>query len=77
MNQPTNEVFLDLRGLPAPEPMERVLDALEKLGPGQQVRMLIEREPHPLYRLLTRCGYPFTATASPAGLFELVIGHTR
>lgn len=75
MPQPTDlpEVFLDLRGLFPPEPMERVLDALAALAPGQQVRMLIEREPHPLYRILERNGYAFRRSEPEPGLYQVVI----
>ena len=49
--------LLDLRALPAPEPMERVLDALDSLADGARLRVLLEREPHPLYGILARTGY--------------------
>ena len=75
MPQPTvpPEVFLDLRGLYPPEPMERVLDALASLQAGQQIRMLIEREPHPLYRILERNNYRYTGTEPEPGLYQVVI----
>lgn len=67
------EIFLDLCGLVPPEPMERVLDALANLGPQQQVRMLIDREPRPLYRILERNAYRFEAGMRGDGLFEILI----
>ncbi|WP_426173702.1 DUF2249 domain-containing protein [Massilia sp. TWR1-2-2] len=75
MPQPTNptEVFLDLRGLYPPEPMERVLDALADLLAGQQIRMLIEREPHPLYRILETNNYRYSSTEPEPGLYQIVI----
>jgi uncharacterized protein (DUF2249 family) len=75
MPQPTNppEVFLDLRGLFPPEPMERVLDALAGLLAGQQIRMLIEREPHPLYRILETNNYRYSSTEPEPGLYQIVI----
>lgn len=75
MPQPTDipEIFLDLRGMFPPEPMERVLDALSVLAPGQQVRMLIDREPHPLYRILERNGYVFRCSEPGPGLYQVVI----
>ena len=48
---------LDLRTLPPPEPMERVLDALDALADGDELRVLLAREPHPLYGVLARMGY--------------------
>lgn len=67
------EVFLDLRGLFPPEPMERVLDALAALLKGQQLRMLIEREPHPLFRILERNNYIYTCSQPESGLYQIVI----
>ena len=67
------ELFLDLRGLFPPERMERVLDALTALQPRQQVRLLIDREPHPLFRILERNGYLYRTTQPEPGLFQIVI----
>lgn len=67
------EIYLDVRGLYPPEPMERVLDALASLRAGQQVRMLIDREPHPLFRILDNNGYRYRSTETAPGLFEIVI----
>ncbi|SHG72540.1 DUF2249 domain-containing protein [Massilia sp. CF038] len=67
------EVFLDLRGLFPPEPMERVLDALAALQTRQKVRLLIEREPHPLFRILERNNYRYQSTQPEAGLYQIVI----
>ncbi|MFL6631965.1 MAG: DUF2249 domain-containing protein [Massilia sp.] len=49
--------FLELRALPVPEPMERVLAALDVLPDGGRLRVLLAREPHPLYGILARTGY--------------------
>jgi len=68
-----NEILLDVRGLMPPEPMERVLDALDQLGAGQRLRMLIDREPRPLYRILERNGYRYRATMDDTGLYQIVI----
>lgn len=67
------EVFLDLRGLEPPEPMERVLHALAELLPGQQVRLLIERVPHPLFRILERNDYRHALSEPAPGLYEVLI----
>ena len=75
MPQPTDlpEVFLDLRGMFPPEPMERVLDALAALLTGQQIRLLIEREPHPLFRILERNGYAYRCAEAEPGLYQIII----
>jgi uncharacterized protein (DUF2249 family) len=50
-----------------------VLDALDQLGPADQLRMLIEREPHPLYRILARNGYHHSTAALPDALYQVTI----
>jgi uncharacterized protein (DUF2249 family) len=70
---PTTEVFLDLRGLYPPEPMERALDALANLQAGQHVRILIDREPVPLFRILERNGYGYRSLQETPGIYSIVI----
>lgn len=73
MNTPVNEIALNVCGLEPPEPLERVLDALSRLEPGQQLRMLIDREPLPLYRILKNNGYTHSTTYRDDHLFEILI----
>ena len=40
------DLTLDVRSLPAPEPLEHCLEALADLAPGQRLHMLIDREPY-------------------------------
>lgn len=46
---PRPSTFLDNRGLQPPEPMMRILDALEHLAPGQVLEARNERDPVFLY----------------------------
>lgn len=71
----TKEIKLDLCGLEPPEPMERVLDALSSLQPDEQVHMLIDREPRPLYRILEQNGYVYTVEQRDGYLFDILIRH--
>lgn len=57
----TAPLRLDLRGLQPPEPMERVLEALDLLADGTALEVILDREPHPLYRILARNGYASTS----------------
>jgi len=66
-------ISLDVCGLEPPEPMVRVLDALSLLQPGQKLRMLIDREPRPLYRILDTNNYKYEPTLRPDYLYEIVI----
>lgn len=67
------EVELNVCALEAPEPMERVLEALCELPPGDRLAVLIEREPRPLYRILARHGYRYCIVELPDRLYELLI----
>ncbi len=66
---------LDVRGLEPPEPLEKVLDALDRLPAGDQLCMLIEREPRPLYRILANNGYAYRTATLPDFLYEVTIWH--
>jgi uncharacterized protein (DUF2249 family) len=68
-----DEISLDVRGLMPPEPLERVLDALSTMKKGQKLRMLIDREPLPLYRILQNNGYAYEAQQLPNHMFEILI----
>ena len=68
-----DEVLVDGRWLEPPEPMERVLMALDMLRPGQTLRFLIHREPAPLYPLLQEKGYGYIIRPIEDGCFEVLI----
>jgi uncharacterized protein (DUF2249 family) len=61
MNSSIFEIGLDVRGLHPPEPLERVLHALSTLEPDQPLRMVIDREPFPLYEILVQKGFEYRA----------------
>ena len=50
-------VHLDNRGFPPPEPMVRILDALKSLPAGDELVVLMDREPVLLYPELERRGF--------------------
>ena len=70
----TADVVVDARWLEPPEPMQRVLQALETRGPGQRLRLLIHREPYPLYDLLDARGIGWRSRALADGCYEILIG---
>ncbi|MFO1435081.1 MAG: DUF2249 domain-containing protein [Gammaproteobacteria bacterium] len=51
---------IDARGMHPPEPFERVLDALETFAPGDEIVLLLYREPHPLFEMLSRNSYLYS-----------------
>lgn len=73
MSSGTNDLEIDVCGLEPPEPMERVLEALDRLRPGQRLRVLIPREPYPLYRILERNAYQHETKSREDFLYEVLI----
>lgn len=67
------ELNIDVCGLEPPEPMERVLEALSSLPPNGRLRVLIPREPFPLYNILQRNGYQWQTTSREDFLYEVLI----
>ena len=68
-------IALDVRGLPPPEPFEQIMLALESLAKDGILRVLIHREPYPLYDVLRESGYRHQTTALPDGNYAIEIGH--
>lgn len=66
-------VVIDARNMEPPEPFERVMSALDALGPGEVIKLMIYREPTPLYRVLRQNGYRHRTAFSSAGYFEVEI----
>jgi TusA-related sulfurtransferase len=69
----SQERVLDVRGLEPPEPLERVLDAIATLQPGERVRMIHHREPCLLYPLLSKRGFNHLAEAKSEDHHEILI----
>jgi len=67
------DVVVDGRGLEPPEPLERVLAALDALDPGDRVRFVIDREPVPLYRVLRLNGHRFQTEFEGDGTVHVLI----
>lgn len=64
---------LDARFLEPPEPFVQTMEMLDSLEPGQQMLLLLYREPHPLYRILQQNGHDWTAELQADGTFEILI----
>lgn len=67
MSLSTHEILIDARGQEPPEPMERVMQTLGLLRPGQSIRLLLQREPFPLYPLLSARGYQHSTRTTADG----------
>jgi uncharacterized protein (DUF2249 family) len=67
-------VVLDNRGLEPPQPMMRILEALESLRDDATLLAINEREPLFLYPELSERGYQYQTTPHPDGSFHITIG---
>ncbi len=76
MGEAAGEVLIDARWLEPPEPLEKVLQALARLRPGQSIRLLLHREPVPLYALLAERGYRHDTRMQADGSYVILIRPT-
>ena len=65
---------VDARFMEPPEPFVRTMEMLDTLKPGEQMLLLLFREPHPLYKVLRQNGYTYESELRPDGTFEILIG---
>lgn len=66
-------LFLDVRHLPPPEPFERIALAVRLLDGERRLRVLIHREPLPLFRWLAEQGLAWEFVALPGEGFQLTV----
>jgi uncharacterized protein (DUF2249 family) len=72
-NAMADTIEIDVCGLEPPEPLERIVAALDSLSVGGSVLVKIDRRPLPLYRMLERNGYVYEERAGPDSLYEITI----
>ena len=65
---------LDVSRLEPPEPMERILDALDEMPKEDCLRVRHRREPYPLYNILRSMDFAWR-TAWKDGALDLLIWH--
>ena len=73
MSTRIDEVLVDARGLEPPEPMERLMQALTLLRRDQSIRLLLHREPFPLYSILAERGYGHDTRMEADGSYVILI----
>ena len=66
-------IVIDGREMQPPEPLERTLEALEKLSEGDDILLLLYCQPHPLFNILMNNGYVWTDHLQPEGTREIRI----
>ena len=64
---------IDVRGLEPPQPMVRVLDALDELGPASRLVVLHDRRPVFLYPQLDDRGFVHETDEPEPGVVRIVI----
>jgi len=67
------ERILDVRGLEQPEPLLRVLAALNSLADGEYLRLLSHRDPVLMYPLLEQQGFAYEKPVDLADSVEVLI----
>lgn len=72
MTSDAKTITVDARHLEPPEPMDRALAAAGLLRDGQHVRMLLHREPFPLYSILDTMGLSYRTQLTPEGDFVIL-----
>ena len=70
---PKPRLELDNRDLDPPEPMVRILEALEGLEPGETLAALLPREPLFLFEELRIRGHAWRGGFEPDGAYRIVI----
>jgi uncharacterized protein (DUF2249 family) len=73
IGSPECHLVVDARGLEPPEPMMRVLEKLDLLPFGEQMLLLIHRDPRRLLRALNENGYDTRREMDPDGFFRVLI----
>jgi len=65
--------LIDGRCMEPPEPLELAVAALGSLAPGEELVMLLNCEPLPLYAILERSGYRYRSERRADGSNEIHI----
>lgn len=65
--------IIDGRAMQPPEPFEQALEALDGLGDGDALHLLLYCSPHPLFNVLTKNGYFWNETVDDDGTHEIRI----
>lgn len=64
---------IDARYLEPPEPFVRAMEAIDTLAPGETLRLLIFREPFPLYKVLDEHGFSRKTEIEADGTYVITI----
>lgn len=67
------ERVVDARFMEPPQPFVATMEMLDTLVPGEEMLLLLYREPHPLYRVLQQNGHTWQTELQDDGTFAIRI----
>ena len=67
------EILLDVHDMQPPAPMELALDAVQKLQPGEYIKMIHRMQPFPLYNILFDNGFKHKVVTGTVSAFDIYI----
>lgn len=73
MTHPKTPHVVDARYMEPPQPFVETMEMLDRIQPGEQMLLLLFREPHPLYKVLRQNGYDYETELLADGTFEILI----
>mgnify|MGYP003465448995 FL=1 len=73
MSHPKAPHVVEARYMEPPEPFVHTIEMLDTLKPGEKMLLLLFREPHPLYKVLTQNGHAYETELLADGTFEILI----
>jgi tRNA 2-thiouridine synthesizing protein A len=62
--------FIDGREMQPPEPFEKTMAALDLIGEDEEIVLLLNCQPQPLFNVLRRNGYRWEESPGPDGCFQ-------
>ncbi len=68
-----SEKVCDVRGLPPPEPFEKIIAALTQLQRSEYLKVLHHREPLPLYPTLKKLNFDYRPRKGDRSEYEILI----
>jgi len=69
----TANLIIDGREMQPPEPLEKTLEALDKLQPNEELLLLVYCHPVPLFNILRNNGYAWQEDVREDGTHEIRI----